>query len=318
MNIYEAIIEPQSLFISPIQGDMLFGSLCWQLENMGHDLNVLLKDYETNPFMVVSSGFMCLPEDGKYIFPRPHCPSYFMNKGNLPESKQNDKRYFSLFFDETADIDNLEFEEYFRKAVVPAIKTHNAINRITGTTGGTEFAPYYSHCFAYDKRYKIAVFIAVDENRISMEALKTSFENIGLAGFGKKASAGYGHFSVKDIRKSQLWHKKDGGFRDFSGCNALYALSPFVPTEQKISRSIGFFYQPLTKYGKHGDVLALGSNPFKKPVIMADSASVIAFKDGLAENFIIGRSIKGLSYKDERTVMQGYAVCLPCKMEIYK
>ena len=91
MNIYEAIIEPQSLFISPIQGDMLFGSLCWQLENMGHDLNVLLEDYETTPFMAVSSGFMCLPEDGKYIFPRPHCPSYFMNKGNLPESKQNDK-----------------------------------------------------------------------------------------------------------------------------------------------------------------------------------------------------------------------------------
>lgn len=319
MKIYEIIIKPHSFFITPLQGDILFGSLCWQLNNMGHNLQNLLKDYGEYPFMAASSGFLFSEKDNKYLLPKPQCPSYFMNKGSLPEKKEKDKCFFKVSADNIINLNKPEFDRELRHSEIQEVRSHNSVNRLTGTTGnGGEFAPYYARCFMHDCRWKIAVFIAIDESRISPETIKSAMENIGRSGYGKRASAGYGHFAVEQIRPSPLWHNKDGNRRNFAGCNALYALSAFVPSEQELKDHAGFYYQPITKYGKHGDVLALCKKPFKKPVIMADCASVMAFKVRLPENCIIGRAIKGLSYESKETVMQGYAICLPCRLEIYQ
>ena len=79
MKIYEIKLKPTSFFITPLQGDTLFGCLCWQLVHKGENIDELLKDYSTNPFMVVSSGFFYMKEvkdnhtEEKYIFPKPLC-----------------------------------------------------------------------------------------------------------------------------------------------------------------------------------------------------------------------------------------------------
>ena len=311
MKIYEIKLKPTSFFITPIQGDTLFGCLCWQLHNIGADLDNLLNDYSSNPFMVVSSGFF-LHEEG-FIFPKPLCPDFYMFKANDNQTdyKANKKKkFFRIYKDEVIITNELPFEEELKDFAYNTQQAHNSINRMTGTTDSDgEFAPFYTPSIIYDTKGFVVVFAAIEE-RISKETLKEIFENLGKTGYGKKASSGYGHFEVISCEESSLWKN------DFSDCNALYTLAPFVLSETEITNIKECFFQPITKYGKHGGDKALSEKPFKKPVIMADMASIISFKGGINTNKpYIGTAIEGTSYIDNKTVMQGYALCLPCKLE---
>lgn len=314
MKIYEIRIKPQSFFISPIQGDMLFGCLCWQLHHIGQDLDSLLADYDTNPFMIVSSGIFY--QNGRYILPKPLCPDFMLFKNITVENRKQyqKKKFICLYEGETLDINDDLWEKALEKVDFCITQQHNSINRLTGSTGSGEsgeFAPFYTSARVYDSEGEIVVFVGVDENRISEEILKTIFSNLGKVGYGKKASSGYGHFTIKNCAESSLWN------HDFSSFTHLYALSPFVLAEEEQTRvQENIYFQPITKYGKHGEIYAKGEKPFKKPVIMADMASIVGVDVGWnMKRPFIGRAIRGISYVDERTVVQGYTLCLPCKME---
>ena len=73
------------------------------------------------------------------------------------------------------------------------------------------------------------------------------------------------------------------------------------------------YYEPFTRFGKFGASRAY-KNAFKKPILLADTASVVEFKE-LQKYQYIGRAISGLSdipeYQD--TVHQGYSIVLPLK-----
>lgn len=303
MKIYEIKIKPTSFFITPLQGDTLFGNLCWQLHNKGFDLDKLLEDYATNPFMVVSSGFFY--EGGKYILPRPLCPDQYLFK-DADAKKNKDKKYFALSVEEKIDINNLPLDKEHNNFAINYLQGHNSISRI----GGGNFAPYYTQSISYDTAGVVVIFVGIDETRIEPEYIKQTFIDLGKIGYGKKASSGYGQFTLVSCQESLLWNNKD-----FSDCNALYILAPFIPSareQEKIKEKDFCYFQPITKYGKHGNIHALGAKPFKKPVIMADTASVVPLGEQYDGNKpYIGTAIKN-SYID-KTVMQGYALCLPCK-----
>ena len=85
------------------------------------------------------------------------------------------------------------------------------------------------------------------------------------------------------------------------------ALSPFIPYGLKCKK---FFYEPFVKFGRSGYDRAY-TNPFKKPLIFANSGAVVVFEEKQKLQFI-GKAIRNISiYKD--VVHQGYTVLLPIK-----
>ena len=308
MKIYELKLKPHSAFISSIHGDTLFGSLCWQIHNLGLGLDNLLQNYTQTPFMVVSSGFYYAK--GAYFLPRPLCPNYLMFPNTKIEDKKknNKKHFFQIHAGEDMDISRLNFDTMQSFSCLTK-REHNSVSRLTGTTANEEFAPFQHRVVIYQDFAQIVVFVGIDETRFSKDDLLKIFIQQGRLGFGKRASVGYGHFTVESCTESLLWK------RDFSADNCLYALSPFVLSPDEQAQAKRVYFQPFTKYGKHGDVYAGSSAPFKKPVIMADTASIVAFdKPFSTEKPYIGQGLTGLSYVDNKTVAQGYALCLPCKL----
>lgn len=77
------------------------------------------------------------------------------------------------------------------------------------------------------------------------------------------------------------------------------------------------FYSPFTRFGKHGDVLAKSSNPFKNPVIMADEGAVFIPKNNeVFRKPYVGSAIRDLSKAKTTTIAQGYAPYIPVAIEV--
>lgn len=309
MKIYEISLKAETPFITQINADTLFGCLCWQLNNAGIDLNSLIEIYDKEPFMVVSSGIY-KNENNMYILPKPLCPNYIMfDINDVNYKKNNKKKFFGLSSNTVININKIDFKENIKDYFSFDIQQHNTINRITNTTG-KGFDPFYNEVTFYENKGNIIVFVALDETKLSIDNLQKAFENLGKTGYGKKASSGYGHFKVNSFNESILWKN------DFSKCNYLYSLAPFILSEEEKINLNNIYFQPVTRYGKHGDILAKSENPFKKPVIVADTASLVSLKTKFDKNKpFIGKAIKDISYVDNKTVFQGYALCLPCILE---
>jgi CRISPR-associated protein Csm4 len=96
--------------------------------------------------------------------------------------------------------------------------------------------------------------------------------------------------------------------------NACYTLAPCVPEKDTF---VEMFFTPFTRFGRHGDVFAKSSNPFKNPVIMADESAIFIPKSRESFNKpYIGRAVIDISKAEPRTVMQGYSLYLPVNMGV--
>jgi CRISPR-associated protein Csm4 len=183
-------------------------------------------------------------------------------------------------------------------------QAHNTLNRLTNTTGTGEFAPFSAENIHYLPHARLAIFVLIDEQATDIDRVKNAFINMGSWGFGRDASAGLGRFSVVDIQALQV--------QESSG-RPRYTLAPCVPEKEKFSAS---FFTPFTRFGKHGAALIHQNKPFKNPVVMADEGAVFVPADQQQSGKpYIGGAVTGLSKADDRTVMQGYAITLPCELE---
>jgi CRISPR-associated protein Csm4 len=342
MKTYEITIKPLSGFGTPIKGDTLFGQICWQTKYQKNifskDIDSLLSDYLINPFIVVSSAF---PKIGnKIALKRPELPlEMLFSFNNISKMEIIRKRkdyknkiWLLISYDKiltTIKDDNLYFSDEelvkdyissldidkkvaFRRRGIKSltedfIQSHNTINRITGTTGEGRFAPYTVEQKFFLPDIELVIFIGVrDDIRIEMviETIKT----IGKIGFGKDSSIGLGKFEIAGFKEVDL--KK---FFDSSEANACYALSPVVPDVDKYEK---IYFSPFVRFGRHGDVLAKSSNPFKNPVIMADEGSVFIIKEKeIFKKPYIGKALTNLSKSEPKTVSQGYSLYIPVKVE---
>ena len=125
-------------------------------------------------------------------------------------------------------------------------------------------------------------------------------ENMGTSsqmGFGKNASIGKGFFTVSDFEEIKL----------IKASKTLMTLSPAVLEGQNIRKA---YHEPFTRFGKHGADLA-NKNPFKKPLLLANSGAIVIFEDVYTKAYI-GKAIKGHSAHQD-TVHQGYAIVIPTK-----
>ena len=345
MKVYEITIKPLSGFGTPLKGDTIFGHFCWQIAYdetlVGKTLDDLLSSYETKPFAVFSSAYpkFCTGDRYQYALKTPDMPPdkifslsedvklrikerkkykkktwmILQENKNIISFKEmeflNDKelieKAISNLSDETKRLLRRKKEKSFTAAFN---QPHNAINRLTGTTGEDRFAPFSVEQHVYYPETELALFVGVDETVIDIEQITTGLERIGDFGFGKDASSGLGRFRLGECDEIEL--SRLGS----DSPNACYTLGPFVPESDIYTE---MFYAPFTRYGRHGDVLAKSSNPFKSPVIMADEGGIFIPKSSAVFNKpYIGKAVTNISKAEPKAVTQGYSLYIPVRVEV--
>jgi CRISPR-associated protein Csm4 len=338
VKTYAITIIPESPFGTTLKGDTIFGHFCWQAV---HNPGLLqggffswIEQYAERPFAVFSSAWPQLARKGGdivYCLPRPaisaHAAAGPDRRERAETRKKEKKKKWLLLAQGNLQVDPSHcrivndkelFEEYLtvlseprkqamqfapdelRKPFVAADQAHNSINRLTMTTG-KGFDPFNMENSHYLPGLDLVIFVAVDEDALDADGLRIGLERIGLFGFGRDASAGLGRFSVGEIKE---WNWLRPGINQ--GC---YTLAPCVPEKDRFA---DHFALPFTRFGRHGDRLALSGNPFKNPVIMADEGAVFfPDHDNIPDKPYIGTAVTGLSLAEKRTVGQGYALYLP-------
>jgi CRISPR-associated protein Csm4 len=311
----------KSPFGSPLLGDMLFGQLCWALRNRHDEMHLqeALDGYtDGRPVAVVSDA---MPVGW---LPRPALPlSLFPEMADV-DRKQIKKRHWlpvaalaqpmSAWLALCRSEAELLAEE--QDAATPrshapeqpkALSTlhpqpHNSINRITGTTGRGDFAPYTLMQRWYAEGADLCLRVVHDADRISADMLTELFEDIGTVGFGRDASIGLGKFTVEPL--AEIWPAQ-------ADANACLTLAPCAP------QGLGFdaersFYDVFTRFGRHGDQAVHKGNPFKAPVLLARTGALLT-PAAIPRSPVIGQGLGGqgrLSKAIPETVQQGYAPCV--------
>jgi len=334
MNVYKITIEPVSNFGTPLKGDTLFGHICWQIyyneKVFGKSLADILKDYNSDPVMVISSAYPQIKNT--IFFNRPDLPISDLldlrskDKREIIKERKNlkKKRWMAVdvnskisfksqkYLSDSEVVMNIVEEKFDRddrcsdRIIREFIQPHNTINRITGTTGENQFAPFSVEQFSYLKGMTLCVFVAIRDG-MNIDGIFEIIKKIGKIGYGKDSSTGLGRFDVKGYEKFDM--KSIGS----ENPNACYILSPCVPDKDAFKQ---VYFKPFTRFGRHGDVLAKSSRPFKNPVIMADEGAVFVVKSPDVFNKpYIGTAITGISKAEPKSVMQGYSIYIPVRVE---
>lgn len=289
MKLYKTTFTPTSNFATPLKGDTLFGQICWAIRyKFGNEkLECLLANYDTTPFLVVSDGF------ANGFVPKPFLPSNLLGE-NSDLKKENRKKVW-LKIDE---LQNAHFSKALNNEDVNMKDKNlavvkNSLNYKTFTTDESgKFSPYSeeeSYISPKDVYFLLEDFFSLDE-------LKQTIQMVSMIGYGKNSSIGKGFFEFSDFEEIQF----------INGSKVFMTLSPSILNNQNIKTS---FYEPFTRFGKHG--AGINTNPFKQPLLMANTGAVIVFEEIQNKSFI-GKAIKGHS-SFENTVHQGYSIIIPIK-----
>ncbi|MFN3397615.1 MAG: type III-A CRISPR-associated RAMP protein Csm4 [Sulfurimicrobium sp.] len=311
----KASIVVLSAFGTPPKGDTLFGQLCWALRNrLGETrLTQLLDGYTVeHPFAVVSDA---LPAGH---FPRPVLPGHWFKL--LPnEDRKAVKKRVWLPVEHLAEpvADWLRHcrtdSELPGGAAQQHPHPHNAIDRRTGTTG-EGFAPYTMARQWYGQGSALDIHIVLDDSRLSATELEQALRDIGELGFGRDAGIGLGRFKVDAFAPADLPSQADA--------DAWLTLAPCAPQGLPWDAE-RCFYTPFTRFGRHGDIGVHQGNPFKTPVLLANTGAVLTPQDrvetgtpftgqGLGGKDATGKGI--LSKAIAQTVHQGYAPVVGIKL----
>lgn len=290
MKLYKTTITPKSNFATALKGDTLFGQLCWAIRYTFGEarLKELLATYGTKPFLVVSDGF------APNHMPKPSLPSFLL--GEDANKKKENRKNVWLTLD---DLQNGHFshaltDEQAGYKVTTVATVKNALNYKTFTTDESgAFSPYSedeSHLSAQDIYFLLSDALAVTE-------LEKALQTVAHMGYGKNASTGKGVFTFEPLHK--VPHATNG--------TTFMTLSPSVLEGEKLKDA---YYEPFTRFGKHGAALA-NANPFKKPILMADRGAVVVYETAQEKSYI-GKAVQGHS-SHEATVHQGYAITVAIK-----
>ena len=327
METVKLTLCPLSAFGTRLVGDTLFGQLCWAVRNrFGEDrLRELLAGYtENRPYAVISDAF-----PSGYL-PRPSLPQHWFEEVADEDRKAVKKRAWLPIdkFEEplAAWLSHCKAGgEIPGAAPLSRPQAHNTIDRRTGTTGTDQFAPYAMSqlWFGQDLRrcgqresgsdsspeVRLDIYVVVDETRLGCEDLRLLLSDMGSLGFGRDASIGLGKFRLDHLENVALPGQQEA--------DAWMTLAPCAPQRLGFD-ALRSFYQVFTRFGRHGDIGVYGPNPFKSPVLLAQTGAVLSpYKyestafvgQGLGGDGSLSRSIPG-------TVQQGYAPVVGIRLPV--
>jgi len=308
MKTLKFTLRPLTPFGTPLAGDTLFGQLCWALAlRLGqHRLAALLEGYTAGrPYAVVSDAFPagCLP--------KPTLPDF---AAGLEQVAASDRKAMRSKRWLPADQSHLPLRQWLKAARQEdagqmSMLTQNTINRMTGTTGRGMFAPRQVEQIVFAPSTLLDVHVVHDAERLEQAELVQALADIGLGGFGRDASTGLGKYEITAVQELPS-----------SGPSAhAMALAPCAPEPGAINPE-ACWWLPVTRFGRHGATAALGSGggPFKKPVLLARTGAVIAWRTpGIAafHGCGLGGAGQPISGVMPATVHQGYAPLVPINLE---
>lgn len=300
MKLYRFTLTPQSAMGTPLVGDSLFGQLCWAIvHKFGKDrLAKLLEGYTKQcPFMVVSDAF---PQG---FLPLPTLPSKFWETKTVKDRKTLKKAQWVKIAD-TEKSAVKDWQEYALQANFQFKKEnqdqfHNTIDRQRNTTGEGQFAPYSTELTWFGAGQKFDLYIVLDETRFSLDELQTVLNDVGSFGFGRDASIGLGKFCCEDPQAVDFAQQN---------ANCYLTLANCAPQGLGLSKDRSY-YQITTRFGRHGDIHALSTNPFKKPIILAKPAAIFT-PESYKHRLFLGNGLADVSYAQPEAVHQGYAPVL--------
>lgn len=309
MECLRFTLRPLSAFGGPIKGDTLFGQLCWAVRNRRgeHALRDLLDGYvDGRPFAVCSDAF-----PAGYL-PRPTLPLHRFDALPQEDRKAVKRRKWlprSALGEPLAGwLGQCRSESQLLEAlgsrghalIRSHAQPHNSINRLTGTTGGGDFAPYTQAQHWFSGGMRLECWVLFGPGRLKAEDIRQLIEDIGRSGYGRDASIGLGKFAVERAEADPLLHQ--------DGADACFTLAPCAP------QGLGFdpkrsHYEVFTRFGRHGDAAVHTGRPFKAPVLLAQTGAVLA-PPALPQDSFVGQGLGGdgsLSNALADTVQQGYA-----------
>ncbi len=315
MQTLLARLRPLSAFGTPPKGDSLFGQLCWAARHrFGENrLAEWLAGYtDGTPFVVMSDA---LPAGH---LPRPALPGHWFDDVENADRKAVKKRRW-LPLDRAdeplaawlgqcvgdAELVQKHPGEHAATGKPPRFvashpQPHNSLSRVTGTTGRGAFAPYQMEQHWYAPGAELDLWLVHDPARIGRDDIALLLADMGAFGFGRDASIGLGKFEVIAVGTDELPAQ--------TGADVWLTLAPCAP-QGLAWRPERCFYQPFTRFGRHGDVAVLGGQPFKNPVLLAQTGALLAPRDFASRSFT-GQGLGGdgtLSNAISATVHQGYA-----------
>lgn len=300
MKLLRLKVKVKSSFATFPKGNILFGHFANYLFLKG---DKSLENYLKEEPKIIFSDF--LPYD--YV-PRPALAlDYF---GVEPTNKKTFRKKNWLKLEKLAQGKIKESENKDEKACEEiaffkeGLSTKNALNRKTFTTDDN-FPPYSLEEITFT--YQACFYVLYDENTFKDEAeLIRMINEVGKSGFGKKSSIGKGYFEVEkdeDFKKFEEVEAKDGKYY-------YLTISPFLPKKDEIQN---LSYETYNIFGKFSN----SKNPFKKAVLMANSAAVVEL-DKKAE--YIGRALNNSYSKEDKeaSFLQAYSILVPFKFDGFK
>lgn len=310
MKTLRLTLRPASAFGTPLVGDTLFGHLCWMLrEGFGNArLKELLDGYTSGrPFAVLSDAFV------SGFVPKPHLPDFVTGRESDPAQRKELRQKIWLPASEA----HLPLSQWLHAAVAQdrssraksEVLVQNTINRLTGTTGTAMFAPRQVERTGFPAAARLDIYAVLDEQRMDSDTLIEAMRNIGHHGYGRDATTGLGKFEMLDSGE-QSWPN--------SRSNVVMTLAPCAPDPERLDAARCFF-EPLTRFGRHGNIAVLRGQPFKLPLLMMCSAAVLTLRESPGQDFHgtgLGGLERPLSRTIPETVHQGYAPVLPLNAEL--
>jgi len=307
-------IAPRAPFGTPPKGDSLFGQLCWAARNRyGEARLVTLLDGYTGgrPFAVIGDF---LPHG---YWPLPSIPLHSFRSPPDAEPKQLRKRRWLSTETLQKPVTQWLAEALTDERITSAASAlenihpqpHNSIDRRTGTTGSDMFAPYTAEQLWYAQDLEFDCHVVYDEARISESDIMTLFDDTGAVGFGRDASIGLGKFCVN--RTAPMAEVMP------EGANAYLTLAPCAPQGLGLDAE-HCFYIPFTRFGRHGDIAVQFGNPFKAPVLLAETAALLTPHEAPRAAFI-GQGLGGdgsVSSVIAGTVHQGYCPVVGIRADV--
>lgn len=291
MKLYKTTLTPISNFATSLKGDTLFGQICWAIRYTFGEakLESLLSNYEKSPFLVVSDGFAA------GFVPKPSLPSSLLGEDSDKKKENRKKIWLTLSQLQNGEFHQSKTDDEVGHTSKTVATVKNSLNYKTFATddSGT-FAPYSENESAISPK---DIYFLVSDS-FTIDELQSSLNTVAQMGFGKNASIGKGFFTLSGFEEIKLI---------IQNSKTLMTLSPAALEGQNIKKA---YYEPFTRFGKHGADLA-NTNPFKKPLLLANSGAIVVFDEYYTKPYI-GKAIKGHS-THQNTVHQGYAIVVPIK-----
>ncbi|MDR1945811.1 MAG: hypothetical protein LBQ51_01400 [Desulfovibrio sp.] len=319
MRTYRLVLRPETAFGARLVGDTLFGQLCRILRRLRGEtaLNELLEDYTKNrPFAVLSDA---VPHG---FVPLPALPSFFWTlSGDEDRKKRKSKRWVGVehltdklirwqscarddedaYAAHIAQKDKNTDDNDIRCAPETRVQQHNTINRMTGSTGTGNFAPYGMTQFWHHPETALDLYAVLDESRLDKTGFMEALSAVGKLGYGRDAGIGLGKFVLEGDMETPAW--------DCRPAKSFLTLALCAPQGLNFDAKHSF-YRVRVHFGRHGEEAALGPNPFKHPLLAAETGAVFTLPEAASRQFL-GQGVTGISKADARTVHQGYAPAVP-------